>query len=245
VNIEPRAPERTAASDTLDLFSSEWLPNTRPLRVLDLFAGTGSSTAAFAARGHSVVTVELDRSHAGITHYADVRKLTPATVLDLFDGAAPDFIWASPPCQAFSVLRIGKNWIQGGNCPMPRTDEAATAIEIVRATLALIRDLEPRYWLMENPRAMLRKLAEMRRLPRRTVTYCQYGDTRQKPTDLFGFMPATWAPRRPCRPRAACHEAAPRGSRTGTVGLSSAKERSRIPHELTAEICTALEGLAL
>ena len=65
-------------------------------------------------------------------------------------------------------------------------------------------------------------------LERYTVTYCQYGDTRQKPTDIFTnhpnpeFKPA-------CKPGAPCHEAAPRGSRSGTQGLRNKVERARIP----------------
>jgi hypothetical protein len=96
---------------------------------------------------------------------------------------------------------------------------------------------------MENPRGMLQKLRVVKDLPRRTVTYCQYGDTRMKPTDLWGPMPDAWIPRPPCKNGDTCHVSAPRGARTGTQGIKGAKDRSRVPLELSYEICYALESI--
>ena len=39
-----------------------------------------------------------------------------------------------------------------------------------------------------------------------------------------------------CKNGQPCHEAAPRGSRTGTQGLKNNYERSKIPYLLTREI---------
>lgn len=191
--------------------------------------------------------MELDASHAGTHLVADVTRILAPQILELFDGERPDFVWASPPCQVFSVLRIGHYWINGGRWPQPRTERTREGMRTVAAALALIRELQPRYWLAENPRAMLRKIELMRGIPRRTVTYCQYGDTRQKPTDLFGPMPSHWHPRAMCRPSAPCHEASPRGSKNkfGTCGLKDAAERSKVPYQLGLSICAALEGIGL
>ena len=78
--------------------------------VLDLFAGTGSSTAAFE-QNHKVIRVELDRQHQAELHQ-DVTTLTVEQVIAVC-GGRPDFIWASPPCQAFSVAAIGRYWSEG------------------------------------------------------------------------------------------------------------------------------------
>jgi hypothetical protein len=79
----------------------------------------------------------------------------------------------------------------------------------------------------------------MRGLPRHTVTYCQYGDTRMKPTDIWTNHPdPQFKP--PCKNGDPCHQRAPRGSMTGTQGLRGAKLRSVIPEELcehVADIC--------
>ena len=79
----------------------------------------------------------------------------------------------------------------------------------------------------------------MKNLPRYTITYCQYGDTRMKPTDIWTNHPnPNFKPM--CHNGDSCHESAPRGSKTGTQGLKGAKERSVIPEELCnyiAKIC--------
>ena len=68
-------------------------------------------------------------------------------------------------------------------------------------------------------------------LPRYTITYCQYGDTRQKPTDIWTNHPNPNF-KKPCSPGSPCHEAAPRGAKTGTQYLPNSRERSKIPDEL-------------
>ncbi len=72
---------------------------------------------------------------------------------------------------------------------------------------------------------------------------CQYGDTRQKPTDLWTNHPdPQFKPM--CKRGAPCHEPAPRGSRTGTQGLKDHRTRSLIPAALCehiVDICEAYE----
>ena len=79
----------------------------------------------------------------------------------------------------------------------------------------------------------------MQHLPiRNTVTYCQYGDERMKPTDIWTNNDL-WIPRPMCKNGDSCHVAAPRGSKTGTQGRKGAFERSRIPEDLCFEVLTA------
>ena len=205
--------------------------------VFDFFSGTGSSTKAFEDAGHTVYRFELDDSFEA-TEHVDIMNLTSEYLLSTY--GRPDFIWASPPCTAFSVAAIGHHWISGGQNPEPRTEQARQAQELVRHTITLIKKLNPtRGWLVENPRGMLRKLPVVSSLPRQTVTYCRYGDTRMKPTDLWGWVP-NWSPRPMCKNGDSCHVSAPRGARTGTQGLSGAKDRSKVPYELGKEIMNAL-----
>jgi len=205
--------------------------------IFDFFAGTGSSTKAFADAGDTVITFELDPQF-DVTETVDVLTLTPEYLVATY--GQPDFIWASPPCTAFSVASIGHHWLSGGDWPVPKTEQAVFNQKLVEHTRMLCETLNPRYgFLIENPRGMLRKLPVVNGLNRQTITYCQYGDTRQKPTDLWGVVP-NWISREMCKPGDDCHEAAPRGSRTGTQGLSKTKLRSMIPFELGLELREAI-----
>ena len=205
--------------------------------IFDFFSGTGSSTQAFKDAGHIVITFELD-DYFEATEHADVFDLTAKDLLARY--GQPDFIWASPPCTAFSVASMGHHWGGGLRAYEPKTEAAKVSQELVAHTLKLITELKPtKGWLMENPRGMLRKLPVVANLPRHSVTYCRYGDKRMKPTDLWGVVP-NWIPREMCKNGMPCHEAAPRGAKTGTQGLKGARERSRVPYELGKEILYAL-----
>ena len=82
----------------------------------------------------------------------------------------------------------------------------------------------------------------MRQFDRYTITYCQYGDIRMKPTDIWtnhpnpNFKPV-------CRNGDSCHQSAPRGSRTGTQGLKDHVERSRIPDAFCQHIVDICENI--
>lgn len=202
--------------------------------VFDFFAGTGSSTRAFEDSGHKVIRFELDPQFEADEH-VDIMNLKAEDLLQRY--GRPDFIWASPPCTAFSVASIGHHWFAPG---VPKTKEAEFNQELVWQTRRLIDALQPsRGYVIENPRGMLRKLPPVQDLHRVTVTYCQYGDDRMKPTDLWTNL-KNWTPRPACKNGAPCHEAAPRGSRTGTQGRDGAVLRSMVPYDLGKEIMESL-----
>ena len=207
--------------------------------VYDFFAGTGSATKAFEDRGHKVVKVELDEYFE-----ADERDILTLTAEGLIAKyGKPDFIWASPPCQKFSVASLWKYWANSPNGPIPKHPSVYEAIELIKHTLRLIEDLAPKGWVLENPRGMLRKQEFMAKYPRTTITYCQYGDTRMKPTDVWGSING-WVSRPMCRPMAACHEPSPAGTNAGGTGkLKNARLRSMIPYELGKELCEVLEAI--
>lgn len=213
------------------------------MKVLELYAGTRSIGIAFENELHDVFSVEWDKDHPNIDMYADIGKLTAEDIVKKF--GIPHVVWASPDCTRFSVARIGKNWISGTE--LPKNPETQAALNLLEHTVALILELKrlaaeqgiEMLYFIENPRGKMRKMACMQELPRYTVTYCQYGDTRMKPTDLWTNHPdPQFKP--PCKNGAPCHVAAPRGSRTGTQGIKGKKDRSRIPADLcdhVVDIC--------
>jgi hypothetical protein len=123
----------------------------------------------------------------------------------------------------------------GKNGYIPKTETAILGIKIVEKTIEIINHFNPKYWFIENPRGMLRKMDMMKEFKRHTITYCQYGDDRMKPTDIWTNSDI-WTPRKICKNGDKCHISAPRGSRTGTQGRSNAYERSKIPNQLCKEI---------
>ena len=209
------------------------------MNVLELFAGTKSFSKVAYQLGDNVFTSDIDPQFntdytIGVEQF-DTSKV-PFKV---------DVIWASPPCETFSVASLGYHWTGGKGAYIPKTQSCLDGIERVKRTIKIIEELNPKYWIIENPRGVLRKMPFMLGFRRVTVTYCQYGDTRMKPTDLWTNIPEeVWTPRPMCKNGAPCHIAAPRGSSTGTQGIKTYKDRSRVPAELCEEILFALDKVA-
>ena len=155
----------------------------------------------------------------------------------------PDLIWASPPCTSYSIAAVSHHRLNGEAI----SDFAIKSDKLVLKTLELIKHFGCKYFI-ENPRGMLRKQKFMEGIPRTTISYCSYGDSRMKPTDIWSnhihnmFNLEGWNPRPICHNgNINCHhEPAPRGSRTGTQGLKNNFERSKIPKELIYEILKSI-----
>lgn len=210
------------------------------MKILELFAGTRSISKAFERKGHQAFSVEWNKDFENIDLYEDINNLTAEKVIELC-GGVPDVIWASPDCTTYSIAAISHHRTRDeetGNL-LPKSDYAKFCDKTNRHVLELIRELNPKFFFIENPRGGLRKMDFMQGIPRYTVTYCQYGDTRMKPTDIWTNHPCpSFKPM--CKNGSPCHISAPRGARTGTQGLKGSALRSQIPDELCdhiAEIC--------
>lgn len=202
------------------------------MKVLELFAGSRSIGKVCDELGHEVFSSDWTEFE-GIDYVTDINKFDINKV-----PFVPDVIWASPPCTTFSVASIGKHWDMNRR---PKTQDAIMGLQILKKTMEIIqmyKHYNPNLiWYIENPRGMMRKVNEWNFIKhvRHTVTYCQYGDTRMKPTDIWTNN-YNWSPRPACKNGMSCHVSAPRGSRTGTQGLKGAYVRSQIPKELCTEI---------
>lgn len=210
------------------------------MKILELFAGTRSIGKAFEKHGHEVFSVEWCKDFENISLYADIGQLTADDILQKF--GRPDVIWASPDCATFSVSAISlhrrKNHETGSLDPI---SEYARFCDFVdQNVLKLIQELNPQFYFIENPRGGMRKMSWMQGIPRYTVTYCQYGEKRMKPTDIWTNHPnPQFKP--PCKNGDPCHEAAPRGSRTGTQGMKNSREKAVIPELLCQHIVDICE----
>jgi len=207
------------------------------MKVLELFAGSRSIGKAADELGLEVFSSDL-KEFPGIDYAVDILEF------DLKELPwKPDIIWASPPCTSYSIAGIGHH--RDGQ--YPKSDFAVKSDKMLMFVLGMIQELKPQFWFIENPRGMLRKMHFMQGLHRSTVTYCQYGDNRMKPTDIWHFSP--WIPKPMCKNGAPCHVSSPRGQtvrklraqgidikKGGTEALKNDFERSKIPHELCLEV---------
>jgi site-specific DNA-cytosine methylase len=205
------------------------------LNILELFAGSRSFSKVSEKMGYRTFTSDID-------NFKDIDY-----VCDIFDfdidklPFRPDVIWASPPCTTFSIASCSTHWNIDRT---PKSEKAKVGVRIVEKTLELIDTLKPKYFIIENPRGLLRKLEIINPKTMKTVWYCTYGDKRAKPTDIWTNI-EQWIPRPVCHNgnKNCHHEPAPRGSKTGTQGLKGSYDRSKVPEQLCYEILNSIRFL--
>ena len=207
-------------------------------RVLDLFAGLGGFSQAFAESDRwDVTTVEIDP------------EFDPDVTADVFDLRPSDFdqefdvILAGHPCTLFSPAR---NMTTGGDSEWdgddPVGDAARDMVALAHHTVGLIHGLNPTYWFIENPTG---RMSAVLGRPEAIITQCQYGEPYQKPTGLWGdHPPMTY---RRCAPGEACHSGGhyADGESDGRKGVlaehGEASDRAKIPYDLSESIRDACE----
>ena len=214
------------------------------MKVLELFAGSRSIGKVAESLGHEVFSVDWQKFE-GIDLAIDIEFLKLEDVPFI-----PDMVWASPDCTTYSIAAISTH----RNGTEPKSEYAKKCDRVNQHFIGLIKE-----WLkvnpdlvfyIENPRGMLRKMPFMQGIPKTTVWYCQYGDDRAKPTDIFTnnlrsiFNPNGWQPRPICHNgnKNCHHESAPRGSKTGTQGKRGSYERSIIPKQLCEDVLVYFEN---
>ena len=202
-----------------------------PLLMIEFYSGSGHMAAAFKAAGWRVVTFDLFHP---ADHQKDILTLTREEIVSLC-GGEPSFMWFGTPCTGFSVASIGTHWGGGWRKYEPKTDTARLGMALAAKNKEIVSWFPDAKWGIENPRGVLRKLPIYADLRRETITFCQYGDDRMKPTDIWTNM-NNWKPRPICKNGDSCHVRAPRGAKTGTQGLKGAYERAIYPIEFCKEI---------
>lgn len=193
--------------------------------TVELFCGTKSFSKVAEEQGYNTWTTDVNKRFKPDL-IKNIFKVTPETIPLEFHR--PAILWASPPCTWFSVASAWKHWRKEQGDYLPVTLFATQAIEMIKYTLALIEALEPELIYIENPRGILRQLGLLDHLRRVTVTYCQYGQTRRKPTDIWTNN-TQWQPRPVCDPMDGCHP-------DKTEDLATPAKKSVIPPLLLQEL---------
>jgi hypothetical protein len=217
-------------------------------QVLELFAGARCVGRQAESMGMEVFSADWTK-YDNINFVGDIANLTPNQIPFI-----PDVIWASPDCTTYTISACSTHRIKS---TFPKTDYARQCdatnrwfIHLIKYYLTINPDI---VFFIENPRGMMRKQPWMIELEesipnfrRETVWYCQYGDDRGKPTDIWTNS-LDWSPRPMCKnfkydadgeiiDKHCHHQSARRGAKTGTQGRKNAHERSFIPQQLTEEI---------
>ena len=202
------------------------------MKVLELFAGSRSI-------GNTAEELRMNVFSVDWKPFDKINLAIDVEFLKLYDiPFIPDVVWASPDCTTYSIAACSTHRT---NSIEPKSDYAKKCDRVNQHFISLINE-----WLLfnpsmvffiENPRGMLRKMPFMKDFKRHTIWYCQYGDDRAKPTDIWANS-KTWKPRPMCHNgnKNCHHQPAPRGSKTGTQGRKGSYERSMIPKQLCLEV---------
>ena len=205
------------------------------LKLVELFAGSRCVGKAGEELGMKVFSADW-QPFDNIDFVGDIENMKVSDV-----PFVPDVVWASPDCTTYTIAAISTH----RNGTEPKSEYAKKCDQVNRHFISLIKqwlEINPNLkFYIENPRGMLRKMPFMQEFKRHTVWYCQYGDDRAKPTDIWTNNDE-WLPRPMCHNgnKNCHHQPAPRGSKTGTQGRKGSYNRSMIPHQLCIEVLSAV-----
>lgn len=198
--------------------------------VLELFSGFECISNAFRERGHKCFTIDWDERFPSSLH-KDIGLLTLDDIPNEFKHA--DVIFLGTDCTTYSVAAISK-----GNLD-PISEKAKKADELNLHCKELIKQINPKIQIWENPMGAFRKMNFNKDLILNTTTYCQYGFAYRKQTDFLSNIDLHLKP--PCKNGMPCHEKAPRGSKSGIQAIKDPALKAIYPPELCKHIVDMCE----
>lgn len=160
----------------------------RRYAMLELFAGTCVTSGAFYHQEWDTVSHDIDPT-SNATIKSDILNLDPEEL-----PFVPDFIWASPPCETYSLLAGGYHRSVGDN-ELDRSPVARLHNLIFMKMVQImtwVKEKHPHVIIcIENPVGKIRHMPLMKEFVRHfglhavTVNYCCFERDERKPTQLW------------------------------------------------------------
>lgn len=125
------------------------------MKMLDLFSGLGGASQAFVDAGWEVLRIENNPLLGEVPHTKlmcifELRDWLENMIFRYPENFQDiDLIWASPPCDEFSLAynATHANWLRENPGEPYQPD-----MQPLDATMDIIRMLKPRFWVVENVR---------------------------------------------------------------------------------------------
>jgi len=148
------------------------------MRCLELFAGTKSVGKVASELGWEVVSVDISNKYK-----PDICEDVLKWDYTVFPKGHFDFIWASPPCQLYSIAPSQLFTSE------QREERAERGNEVSRRTREIIDYFQPKWVAIENPHSSALWKQGIFDYPKVKVSYCKYGFPYRKNTYICTNIP--------------------------------------------------------
>jgi site-specific DNA-cytosine methylase len=126
------------------------------MKIIDFFSGFGGASQAFDEDpSWEVQRFDNNLYFESVPHtrIIDIMCPTLTTWGNLFTGV--DLMWFSPPCTEFSLARH------------PKIENPS--MELVERSLEIVRECQPKYWVIENVRGAMKHFEPILGRPRQII----------------------------------------------------------------------------
>lgn len=154
--------------------------------ALDIFCGSGSFSKVASSLGYEVISLD-NRRRKGVcepTIRVDILKVGSS----FFKSLSPKIMWVGLPCDIWSNANGGFHLTSDYK---PKTEKAKTHLDIFEKTTSMIKETNPDFFFIENPRGKLRNYPGLLSFLEETnsvikeCTLSSYGFPTTKPTIII------------------------------------------------------------
>lgn len=162
----------------------------RKINGIELFSGSGNLSSSFKSNGHNFISLDI-RKRKGICMPDIHKNILDISSLELtrsLGSEKVDVLFIGLPCDIWSYASGGFHLDKDFN---PLTEKCSIHLEIFNKCLALIWEISPALYFIENPRGKLRHYPPFLEFLNNTQGLCHtltmssYGFSTTKPTNVF------------------------------------------------------------